>query len=48
MVFDEEIQRSTQQGMKDDARKIVGNVLPTVMDKGSVQQVTQLENRELE
>ncbi len=60
MGFDEGIQRSIQQGlaqgleqgieqgMKNSARQIARNLLLTGMDKNSVQQVTQLEEEELE
>ena len=56
MGFEEGIQRGIQQGlaqgieqgMKSSARQIARNLLLTGMDKNSVQQVTQLEEEELE
>ncbi|POE17248.1 hypothetical protein BV918_13845 [Pectobacterium odoriferum] len=60
MGFEEGIQRGIQQGlaqgleqgieqgMKNSARQIARNLLLTGMDKNSVQQVTQLEEEELE
>lgn len=60
MGFDEGIQRGIQQGlaqgleqgieqgMKNSARQIARNLLLTGMDKNSVQQVTQLEEEELD
>ncbi len=52
MGFEEGIQRGIQQGleqgMKNSARLIARNLLLTGMDKNSVQQVTQLEEEELE
>ncbi|MEH2920987.1 Rpn family recombination-promoting nuclease/putative transposase [Samsonia erythrinae] len=48
MGFDEGIQQGLEQGMKNSARQIARNLLLTGMDKNSVQQVTQIENEELE
>lgn len=56
MGFEEGIQRGIQQGlaqgieqgMKSSAKQIARNLLLTGMDKNSVQQVTQLEEEELE